>query len=464
VFYNQRYYATQLGGGGQFDVIANLFLRGPMTIAAGSNFHEIQAFSSSGSDAFDGSPSIYLADNEGWNSGDPWQLASRVTGENGRENGPVPEAWHKSAPLPSSPYPITVNPTASLGGAEGAVVTTVGASQRLDCNGAWVSNRDSVDLRLIKQLLTDSGIIDLPASEHDGGGLPTIQGGAACTDSDRDGLPDAWETLMFGDLASVAEDDQDNDGYTNLEEFLQGRDMQATMPTPTIVPTATPAPTATPTATPTVTTAPTVTLQPTETATPTTAITPAPTAMPTSAATAAPTAAPTSVPSVAPTSAVTPAPTAAPTPSVAPTATPTPDNKLDPIPMPTIGPTGCMRGREPDCNSDYDISKVKCNLLPSANGVMRLEVSIRNNGTTRLPGASMSVLVQNGARYYRPQSEQRRTRRFVLLPQTEVTTVYSYETQRTEPGRLRWHVLVKDAKQDAADRQDDHAICEASTE
>ncbi|MFQ5884459.1 MAG: hypothetical protein ACE5IO_05100 [Thermoplasmata archaeon] len=41
-------------------------------------------------------------------------------------------------------------------------------------------------------------------------------------DSDQDGLPDWWELEYFGDLSYGADDDPDNDGFTNLEEYEAG--------------------------------------------------------------------------------------------------------------------------------------------------------------------------------------------------------------------------------------------------
>ena len=41
-------------------------------------------------------------------------------------------------------------------------------------------------------------------------------------DSDNDGLPDAWEMEMFGNLDQDADDDFDLDDLTNYEEFLAG--------------------------------------------------------------------------------------------------------------------------------------------------------------------------------------------------------------------------------------------------
>lgn len=44
------------------------------------------------------------------------------------------------------------------------------------------------------------------------------------SDSDGDGLPDAWETKYFGDLHYGAQDDPDGDHLTNAQELAQGTD------------------------------------------------------------------------------------------------------------------------------------------------------------------------------------------------------------------------------------------------
>jgi hypothetical protein len=44
----------------------------------------------------------------------------------------------------------------------------------------------------------------------------------AVTDSDSDGMDDAWETVHFGDLSRDGTGDADSDGLTDLEEFTNG--------------------------------------------------------------------------------------------------------------------------------------------------------------------------------------------------------------------------------------------------
>lgn len=60
-------------------------------------------------------------------------------------------------------------------------------------------------------------------------------------DSDEDGLPDAWEIEMFGSItASDGTGDYDDDGLTDMEEYLTGTDpdnaasgLRGGMPSPT---------------------------------------------------------------------------------------------------------------------------------------------------------------------------------------------------------------------------------------
>lgn len=53
-------------------------------------------------------------------------------------------------------------------------------------------------------------------------GVELLVTGIPITDSDADGLDDAWETLHFGNLASGPRDDPDHDGYQNAKEQALG--------------------------------------------------------------------------------------------------------------------------------------------------------------------------------------------------------------------------------------------------
>lgn len=80
--------------------------------------------------------------------------------------------------------------------------------------------RDAVDTRVIETVINQNGAhIDSPA---DVGGWPTLSSGTAPTDTDQDGMPDAWETANGLNLNNAA-DRNDFDlhaEYTNLEVYL----------------------------------------------------------------------------------------------------------------------------------------------------------------------------------------------------------------------------------------------------
>jgi len=96
--------------------------------------------------------------------------------------------------------------------------------------GATKPKRDALDRRIIKEVKTgtcqfgdswgaNSGIIDTQKSV---GGWPDLKSKPAPKDSDADGMPDRWEKKHR--LNPLDPDDrnqdQDQDGYTNLEEYL----------------------------------------------------------------------------------------------------------------------------------------------------------------------------------------------------------------------------------------------------
>lgn len=83
-------------------------------------------------------------------------------------------------------------------------------------------NRDAVDLRILDGVRARTGrIID---SQADVGGWPDLAPGEPWIDTDRDGLPDAWEIAHGLNPADPGDgpQDPDGDGFTNLEDWLNG--------------------------------------------------------------------------------------------------------------------------------------------------------------------------------------------------------------------------------------------------
>ena len=94
----------------------------------------------------------------------------------------------------------------------------------LDGVGATLPRRDSADTRLIAEVRSGTGkIIDSPSEV---GGWPVLESAAVPVDTDRDGMPDAWEAThaLDGAKADDGKLDADGDGYTNVEEYLNATD------------------------------------------------------------------------------------------------------------------------------------------------------------------------------------------------------------------------------------------------
>ena len=88
--------------------------------------------------------------------------------------------------------------------------------------GATLPKRDRIDRRVIEDVQNSRGrFIDSPGEV---GGYPSYASGQAHEDSDGDGMPDAWEREhgLAPDNVSDGPEDADGDGYTNVEEFLNG--------------------------------------------------------------------------------------------------------------------------------------------------------------------------------------------------------------------------------------------------
>ena len=136
---------------------------------------------------------------------------------------PIPKATFRSTPSANPKIPVTVQ-TAQA--AYTSVLASVGASQRIDCKGDWVSNRDKLDSLFVNSAQNDTG--SGSDADHDDpsdfGGIPNLATGQGCADGDNDGMPDAFEQrygLNLNDASDASKDD-DGDGYVNVEEYVNG--------------------------------------------------------------------------------------------------------------------------------------------------------------------------------------------------------------------------------------------------
>jgi len=86
--------------------------------------------------------------------------------------------------------------------------------------GAVLPKRDAIDTRIVNEVRNGTGkIIN---DEEQVGGWPELKSVGPPADSDRDGMPDAWEKQQGFDTNDPADRnaDADKDSYTNLEEYL----------------------------------------------------------------------------------------------------------------------------------------------------------------------------------------------------------------------------------------------------
>ena len=82
--------------------------------------------------------------------------------------------------------------------------------------------RDAVDSRVVEDVRVGrTRIVDHPDQV---GGWPTLRAGIALEDSDHDGMPDKWEKEAGSNWKDDMDGSKDNDGdgYTNLEDYLNG--------------------------------------------------------------------------------------------------------------------------------------------------------------------------------------------------------------------------------------------------
>jgi hypothetical protein len=139
----------------------------------------------------------------------------KLSGDNTLFFNPVEINVKRQVETVATPFDAAPVRTLSATAAYQAVLAAVGAS---------LPHRDAADTRIVNEVRERKGsIID---SQQQVGGWPELKSAPAPADRDHDGMPDAWESrhgLHPRDPADGATDN-DKDGYTNLEEYLNQTD------------------------------------------------------------------------------------------------------------------------------------------------------------------------------------------------------------------------------------------------
>lgn len=200
IVYNYGTKATTANPGAKINIIGNRFIPGANTLGAPSNPAKGVDIELRGPDGSSGtSPALYVVGNIGpgreSNSGDEWNV---VDGDRQFESS-------EPAVTPSGITSQNVEDIFDL---------------VLNNAGVTVPKRDAVDTRVVADVRNRSGQIIV--SQNEVGGWPQLEAGTPPQDSDHDGMPDDWERANGLDPSNAADagGDRNQDGYSNIEEYI----------------------------------------------------------------------------------------------------------------------------------------------------------------------------------------------------------------------------------------------------
>lgn len=190
--YQAGYTAGNTAGLFSHDLIGNYFITGPRTTSASNAMYQVnnQSFYMSGN--------ILDSNNDGVLNGSTLNAPSGTI--------------TLSSPWSSTTASIPAK-TAALAYAD--IIAKVGASL----------HRDQVDALVIADVTSLGTKGDLWASQTTTGlansGYGTLNGGTAPTDTDKDGMPDSWETANGLNPNSASDANTiGSDGYSNIEKYI----------------------------------------------------------------------------------------------------------------------------------------------------------------------------------------------------------------------------------------------------
>jgi hypothetical protein len=203
-----RYRAgVEVGAGNipfRFHFIKNFYIRNPSRTSA----QEIEVLTNFG---VTNTVKVHVAGNIGPNrlndAVDNWSLVQLDSGDLPiRQASAAITNQMSDVPLFMPPVPVTEH---SASNAYKQVISLAGYSQV----------RDAVDLRVINDVI-QRRYTNFLTSQTEVGGWPALNTYDVPADTDRDGLPDYWETAL-GQNPYIANNNHTNsDGYTDLEHYL----------------------------------------------------------------------------------------------------------------------------------------------------------------------------------------------------------------------------------------------------
>jgi len=191
----------------RFQFINNLYIRNPSRTSA----QEIEVLTNFG---VTNTVRVYVSGNIGPSRPndtlDQWALVKLDSGDVPiRSAAANIQAQMSDVPLFTPPMPVTQH---SASNAYKQVISLAGCS----------TVRDAVDARVLTDVL-QRRYTNFLASQSEVGGWPALNTFDVPTDTDRDGMPDYWETALGRNPLLANNNHTNSDGYTDLEHYLNWR-------------------------------------------------------------------------------------------------------------------------------------------------------------------------------------------------------------------------------------------------
>ena len=230
VVYNWKSRAGSTERETEIDWIGNVFLRGPQSNTSPDRLLFHATTTADGQTVFPDA-SIHISGNLAPELGfeettsENWSMINDHYLRDGETRTALPLRMQRFAPLPDPDLPITVVDASGL--LNDVSLANIGATSRLDQNGEWVAIRDPIDEALLADVASRTGPRDdqrPSTADEAGAGYDPVTVSASYADDDHDGMSDVWETRYLLDPSTAADGgaDFDLDGWTNIEEFLNG--------------------------------------------------------------------------------------------------------------------------------------------------------------------------------------------------------------------------------------------------